>query len=330
MPTFLGRLAVGFLEAHFTRYVQYDFTAEMEGKLDEISGGRTTRIGVLEDFWTGFAPAVAAATKLSVREAIAGVEPMVEPVLFPPRSDGIDPHACPKCLEGRLALRTGRSNLFLGCDRYPDCRFVRSIEAASSGEPDWLGDRELGQDDAGVPVLIRKGPFGFYLELSVDPPKRVSIPAECDPLVIDLATAQRYLALPRQLGPHPESGVQVEAGIGRYGPFVRCGTTYANLPKDESVLEVGLNRAIVLIADRQTRRGKGRNQVALRELGDHPDGGAVRILEGRYGPYVSWGKVSASIPKNRDPGSVTMAEAQELIVAKQARGRGRTSRRRSK
>ena len=165
IPTFLGRLAVGFLEAHFSRYVQYDFTAELERELDEISGGRATRIGVLEAFWNDFEPAVAAATKLGVREAISGVEAVVEPVLFPPRSDGVDPRVCPKCLEGRLALRPGRSSLFLGCDRYPDCQFVRSLEAAAEGEPDWLGDRDLGKDDSGTHVLVRKGPFGYYLEL---------------------------------------------------------------------------------------------------------------------------------------------------------------------
>ena len=328
IPTFLGRLAVGFLEAHFSRYVQYDFTAELERELDEISGGRATRIGVLEAFWNDFEPAVAAATKLGVREAISGVEAVVEPVLFPPRSDGVDPRVCPKCLEGRLALRPGRSSLFLGCDRYPDCQFVRSLEAAAEGEPDWLGDRDLGKDDSGTHVLVRKGPFGYYLELGTLPPKRSSLPPESDPYGIDLATAQQYLALPRALGAHPETGVAIEVGIGRYGPFVRCGTVYANLPKDESVLEVGLNRAVALIADREARRGKGRNAVALRELGEHPEGGPVRILDGRYGPYVKWGSVSASIPKARDPGLVTMTEAQELIAAKQARGTGRSRRKR--
>ena len=330
VPTFLGRLAVGFLETHFSRYVQYEFTAEMERELDEISGGRATRTGVLEDFWRDFAPAVSAATKLGVREAITGVEAVVEPVLFPPRSDGVDPRACPKCLEGRLALRPGRNNLFLGCDRYPDCRFVRSVEAATEGEADWLGDRELGQDGAGRSVLVRKGPFGFYLELGTDPPKRTSLPADSDPHGIDLALARQYLALPRALGAHPDTGVEIEAGIGRYGPFVRCGRVYANLPKDESVLEVGLNRAVSLIADRESRRGRGAAAAALRELGDHPEGGAVRILDGRYGPYVKWGRVSASIPKDRDPEQVTMSEAQELIAAKQARGTSGSRRRRAK
>ena len=267
IPTFLGRLAVGFLEAHFSRYVQYDFTAELERELDEISGGRATRTGVLEAFWNDFEPAVAAATKLGVREAISGVEAVVEPVLFPPRSDGVDPRVCPKCLEGRLALRPGRSSLFLGCDRYPDCRFVRSLEAAAEGEPDWLGDRDLGKDESGRHVLVRKGPFGYYLELGTLPPRRASLPPGSDPYGIDLATAQQYLALPRALGAHPETGDAIEVGIGRYGPFVRCGTVYANLPKDESVLEVGLNRAVALIADREARRGRGRSAPALRELG---------------------------------------------------------------
>ena len=330
VPTFLGRLAVGFLEAHFARYVQYDFTAELERELDEISGGRATRIGVLTAFWNDFEPAVAAATRLGIREAITGVEAGVEPVLFPPRSDGVDPRACPKCLEGRLALRPGRSSLFLGCDRYPECRFVRSIDAATDGEPDWLGDRELGSDEDGRAVLVRKGPYGYYLELGTKPPKRSSLPPESDPHGIDLLTAQRYLALPRTLGAHPETGAEIQAGIGRYGPFVRCGPVYANLPKDENVLEVGLNRAVSLIADRESRRGQRRVAAPLLELGEHPEGGPVRILDGRYGPYVKWGKVSASIPKNRDPERITMSEAQELIAAKQARGSRGSGRKRTK
>ncbi len=327
VPTFLGRLAVAFLEEHFSRYVEYGFTAGLEEELDEISSGRRSRLGVLEAFWHDFEAAVATASKLRIREALSTVEKRVEPLLFPPRSDGADPRACPKCLEGRLGLRPGKSSLFLGCDRYPECRFVRSVEGVLDGEPDWLGDRELGADSDGLPVSVRKGPYGFYLERGSVPPARTSLPGDCDPHTIDLEMAERYLSLPRALGPHPDTGDEIEAGIGRYGPFVRCGKVYANLPRDESVLEVGLNRAVALIADRQAKGRGGSGQTPLAELGEHPEGGAVRILKGRYGPYVKWGRVSASVPKGREPSSVTMEEAQALIAAKQARGGKRTTRR---
>ena len=302
-PTFLGRLAVGFLERNFPRYVQYEFTAGLEAELDEISGGRASRIGVLDAFWKEFRPAVETALALGVREAVAGVEAGVEPLLFPPRDDGADPRRCPKCGEGRLGLRPGRKSLFLGCERYPDCRFIRSIEAALEGAPDWLGDRELGHDGDGVPVRVRKGPFGFYLQLDSEPPRRCGLPEGVDPQEVDLATAGQWLALPRSLGSHPESGEDVQAGIGRYGPYVRAAGNYASLPKDESVLEVGLNRAVALLADRQSRAS--RRAEPLRELGEHPEGGPVRIFEGRFGPYVKWGRINASRqgdrPGRRDP-----------------------------
>jgi len=323
-PTFLGRLAVGFLERHFARYVEYGFTAGLEEELDEISGGRRRRVDVLEAFWDDFAPAVTLAAKLTVRDAIAGVESSVGGLLFSPRSDGVDPHLCPKCKEGSLGLKPGRGGMFLGCDRYPDCRFVRSIETVLSGQPDWLGDRELGVDDEEHLVLVRKGPYGFYLEQRVgEKPRRVSLPAGVDPHAVTLLDAGRYLSLPRSLGRHPESGRDIQAGIGRYGPFVRCGSDYADLPAGEDVFEVGLNRAVALIEDR--RAGRARGPEVLRELGEHPEQGPVRVLQGRYGPYVKWGRLSVSIPKDRDIESVTVAEVEALAAQRKARSGSRAA-----
>ena len=318
VPTLLGRLATAFLESYFQRYVAYDFTADLEQRLDDISGGRATRMQVLGDFWDGFSTAVGDAKDLSNRAVIDRVEEILEPVLFPARSDGVPPRTCPRCGDGRLGLRTSKNGPFLGCGNYPECKFTRSLDAEAA---DWPGDRDLGSGEGGAQVLVRRGPYGFYLQVSSisqdKPPKRASLPEGVDPFEIDRELALRYLALPRALGVHPETGKTVYAGIGRYGPYVRHEKTYVNVPKDESVLEVGFNRAIDLLATRTERRARSWAGRAIRELGEHPDGGPVAILEGRYGPYVKWGKVNASLPRNREPADVDMAEAMDLLVERQ-------------
>ena len=328
-PTFLGRLVTAFLESHFGRYVAYEFTADLESKLDDISGGRAARNDVLGEFWDNFSPAVGEAAELRIREVLDRVEKELESILFPPRSDGVDPHLCPKCHTGNLGLRASRkANVFLGCQRYPDCNFVRSLDSADSEMADWLGDRELGTDPEKRPVTVRKGPYGFYFQLGdrpgsepQDKPPRASLPEGVDPMTVSLETALLYLALPRPIGPHPEDGQEIVAGIGRYGPYVKHERTYANIPKEENVLEIGLNRAVDLIAAKRDRGGKrgGSSASALKELGEHPEGGEVRVLDGRYGPYVKWKSLNASLPSGMEPEDVTMDAAVELLNKRKAR-----------
>ncbi len=325
-PTFLGRVATSFLEAKFARYVAYDFTANLERDLDEISGGRATRSDVLGAFWRQFEPALGEAGKLSVRDAVDAVEEVLEPVLFPARSDGEDPRTCPKCGEGRLGLRPSRrSGMFVGCGRYPDCDFTRSLENGEATPVDWTGDRTLGLDADGTPVLVRKGPYGFYFQVGSgegrEKPKRASLPEGLDPAMVELDLALRILALPRIVGLHPETRQEITAGVGRYGPYVRHDRTYANLPKNEDVLEIGLNRAVDLLAAKSTRVSGSNRFPALRELGEHPEGGGVTIRAGRYGPYVNWKRLNASLPKSVSPEELTMEEALTLLARRKSRER---------
>lgn len=327
-PTFLGRLATAFLESRFERYVAYDFTADLEEKLDDITNGHNSYTDVLQEFWNDFEPALDEAEKLRVREAINDVEQRLEEVLFPPRQDGKDPRLCPRCNEGRLNLRLSRrTGVFLGCERYPECDYTSPI--GGKDEAEWAGDRELGVDPDGKRVLVRKGPFGFYFQLGQPEgdrkPKRVSLPDGIDPSAATFDEAMQYLALPRAIGTHPESGEPVQAGIGRYGPYVLHQKVYASIPKGESVLEVGLNRAVDLLATKLSRRGGGRAsaRTPLKELGEHPDGGVIQVLDGRYGPYVKWNGLNATLPDGMAPEAVTREEAVELLAIRASRKRTR-------
>jgi DNA topoisomerase-1 len=226
-------------------------------------------------------------------------------------------------------MRTSRAGgAFIGCSNYPECRYTRPLAGeAEGGEAAGPDGKLLGHDPAGLPVTLRVGPYGPYVQLGEPKedakPKRTSVPKGMDASAIDLDLALRLLSLPRPVGPHPEDGVAVEAGIGRFGPFVKHGTTYANLRDPEDVLTIGMNRAVELLAQK-TSRGGGRAAVKpLRELGDHPDGGGVAVYSGKYGPYVKWEKVNATLPKEIAPEDVTLEQALELIAAKKPAGKKR-------
>ena len=320
VPEDRGRLVVAFLSSFFERYVQYNFTAEMEEKLDDISGGRIDWRLVLRDFWQAFHSAVEGASDLSITQVIDALDEDLGPHFFPvdPEHPDRNPRACPSCKEGRLGLRLGRNGGFIGCSNYPDCRYTRPL--AVPGEEDDIGidltnPRPLGDDpETGKPVTLRKGPFGIYLQLGEaegdEKPKRASLPKNMAPAEIDLQTGLALLALPREVGKHPEDGKVITAGIGRFGPYVRHGNTYRSLTEGDDVLTIGLNRAVTLIAEAPARRGGGR------QLGEHPDDGKVVSQgKGRFGPYVKHGKLYATIPADIDPESVTLEQALELLKA---------------
>ncbi len=332
-PEDKGRLVIAFLENYFRRYVSYDFTAHLEEELDDVSGGRMQWKDVLARFWQEFSAAVGETADLRISEVLEKINEVLSPHLFPDPGDGSDPRACPTCGKGRLALKTARSGgAFIGCSAYPDCRYTRPL--GGDGEGTNGEGRVLGQHQ-GQNVVLRSGRFGPYIQLgeqaegSDEKPKRSSIPKGMD---IDLEKAVMLLELPRTIGAHPEDGEPVEAGIGRYGPYVKHGKTYANLTAGDDVLTIGMNRAVELIAQK-TRRGAGARGVAqkpLRELGEHPEGGAVNVMDGRYGPYVKWDKVNATLPKGSDPKELTLEQALELVAKKRttkgggkARGKAR-------
>jgi DNA topoisomerase-1 len=333
IPEDKGRLVTAFLESFFNRYVEYDFTADLEEKLDKISNGDLSWKEVLRDFWRQFSADVDETKELRVSEVLESLNELLGPHIFPPRADGADPRTCPSCGVGKLSLKLGKFGAFIGCSNYPECRFTRQLAAAngSGNGEDAGGDgtRKLGVDpESGLEVAVRTGRFGPYVQLGEqngkdEKPKRASIPKGWDAATLELDQALALLALPRPVGDHPESGKPIVAGIGRYGPFVQYEGTYANLDSVEEVFSVGLNRAVTLIAEKLAgggRRQRGGTPKALKTLGDHPDGGPVTVRDGRYGPYVNHGKINATLPRDMDPGSVTLAQALELIAAKAEKG----------
>jgi DNA topoisomerase I len=332
VPEDKGRLVTAFLESFFNRYVEYDFTADLEEKLDKISNGDLSWKEVLRDFWRQFSADVNQTKELRVAEVLESLNELLGRHVFPPRDDGGDPRACPSCGTGKLSLKLGKFGAFIGCSNYPECRYTRQLAAAGAngnGE-DAAGDgvRKLGRDpESGLEVTVRTGRFGPYIQLGEqngkdDKPKRASLPKGWDPAEIDLDRALALLALPRTVGTHPETGKPITAGIGRYGPFVLHDGTFANLDSIEEVFTVGLNRAVDAIAEKQA--GGGRRQraqpKALRTLGEDPDGGPVTVRDGRYGPYVNHGKINATLPRGSDPDSVTLEAALRLIAAKAEKG----------
>jgi DNA topoisomerase I len=332
IPEDKGRLVTAFLESFFRRYVEYDFTADLEEKLDLISDGKLEWKDVLRDFWRDFMSAVGEIKDLRVGDVLEALNEILGPHIFPPRPEGGDPRQCPNCGEGRLSLKvSGKYGAFIGCSRYPDCRYTRQLSQpegpAEASTPD---GKLLGHDpETGLPVTLRTGRFGPYVQLGEgskdDKPKRASIPKGVDANVVELDYALKLLSLPREVGLHPETAKPITAGLGRYGPFILHDGTYANLPTVDEVFDVGINRAVVLLAEKKASGGKGRFQRAaptvLKDLGEHPSqGGKVQVLSGRYGPYVKHGDVNATLPRNKEPAALTMDEAVQLIAERAAKG----------
>jgi DNA topoisomerase-1 len=334
VPEDKGRLVTAFLENFFRRYVEYDFTADLEEKLDLISAGELQWKDVLRDFWREFIAAVQDIGDLRIAEVLDALNDMLGPHIFPASGEGGDPRACPSCGEGRLSLKIGKFGAFIGCSNYPDCRFTRQL--ADSAEKAALGNegKLLGTDpETGLDITLRSGRFGPYVQLGEngeEKPKRASIPKGFDLESIALERALALLSLPRAVGAHPENGKPITAGFGRFGPYVQHDGKYASLSSPDEVFTVGINRAVSLLAEKVASRGR-RGPSVIKDLGAHPDGGgAVQVLSGRYGPYVKHGKINATLPKDRNPEEVTLAEAMELIAARAAKGPAKKPARKTK
>ncbi len=331
IPEDKGRLVTAFLTNFFRRYVEYDFTADLENQLDDVSAGTREYKDVLARFWRDFSAAIAETSELKISEVLDKIDEFLAPHLYPMRADGSDPRICPTCGTGRLHLKTARSGgAFIGCGNYPECRYTRPISGAEDGS---TGDRVLGVDEAGVEISLKTGRFGPYVqrgEATADQPRppRASLPKGWSPDTITLERAIELLSLPRVIGPHPETGEPVEAGIGRFGPYVKHGATYANIPDVEEVFTIGMNRAIEVLAQKAARgptRG-GSTPAPLKVLGAHPDGGEIQVMAGRYGPYVKWDSVNATLPKGMAPEALTLEEALVLIAEKAAKSPARKGR----
>jgi DNA topoisomerase I len=335
VPEDKGRLVIAFLESFFQRYVEYDFTASLEDKLDLISNNELAWKDVLRDFWREFTGAVAEIKDLRVGEVLEALNEMLGPHIFPAKDDGSDARACPKCGTGRLSLKiSGQYGAFIGCGNYPECRFTRQL-TQTSGEDSGLDGKVLGYTDDGIAVTLRTGRFGPYVQLGEpegdDKPKRSSLPKGVDAATLDLERALQLLSLPREVGIHPETGTPITAGLGRYGPFILHDGTYANVESIEDVFTIGLNRAVTVLAEKRAGGGKSRFQrqaaTVLSDLGEHPaEGGKIQVLSGRYGPYVSHNKVNATVPKSIDPAKITVEEALGLLAERIAKGGGKPAR----
>ena len=333
IPDSKGRIVTAFLENYFRKYVEYDFTADLEETLDQISAGEADWKTFLRNFWSEFHASVEDIGELRISEVLDALNESLGPLIFPKKEDGSDPRACPSCADdgregGRLSLKTGKFGAFIGCSNYPDCKHTRQLSALGEGEDGAeSGDRLLGKDpETGLDVWLKVGRFGPYFQLgeqekdSKEKPKRSSLPKGWSVADADLEKALMMLSLPREVGPHPEDGEMIEAGLGRYGPFVKHGKTYANLQGIDEVFEVGLNRAVTLIEEKKAnpRAGRGGGAKPLRELGAHPEtGDPVNVMNGRYGPYVKHQKTNATLPNGADPATVTLEQALELIAARE-------------
>ena len=324
-PEDKGRIVTIFLLNFFKRYVEFDFTAGLENQLDAVSAGKGNYKELLGKFWDDFSEAISETSELRISEVLDVLDDALAPQLYPPKEDGSDPRRCPKCGNGQLHLKSSRTGGFVGCGKYPECNFTRPI----SGETNGSAERLLGEEN-GDEIFLKSGRYGPYIQRGEPSeenkkPQRASLPKGWSASDIELEKALKLLSLPREVGPHPEDGQIIEAGIGRYGPFVRHGRTYANLKDPDDVFNIGMNRAVEELAKKATAgSGRGTASKAIKELGEHPEGGgSVNVMDGRYGPYVKYAKINATIPKGKDPEEITLEEAINLINEKSAKGKKR-------
>jgi len=316
VPEESGRLVTAFLERFFEKYVSYDYTAELEEELDDVSGGRLEWHKLLEDFWRDFRPKAGEVMDQKPSEITAAIDEFLAPWLYPPRPDGSDPRLCPQCGTGRLSLRGGRFGAFIACSNYPECKYTQRFGQAGAEAPASEGAAELGNG-----IELKTGRFGPYLERDG---KRASVPKDVPVETLTPELAERLLSLPREIGPHPETGKPITASIGRYGPYLAHDGKYAKLGSTAEVLEIGMNSAVVKLAEAAAaagtrQRGASREPIAV--LGAHPQSGSeVKVMAGRYGPYVTDGTTNATLPKGMDPKAVTLDEAVGLIDERAAKG----------
>ncbi len=313
-PEESGRLVTAFLERFFEKYVSFDYTAELEDELDDVSGGRLNWQVLLENFWKDFKPKAGEVMDQKPSEVTAALDEFLAPFLFPDKGDGSDPRLCPLCGTGRLGLRGGKFGAFVACSNYPECKFTRQFgqggDAAAAAGPTELGNG----------IELKTGRFGPYLERDG---KRASIPKDVPQDGMTLETAEQLLSLPREVGMHPETGLPITASIGRYGPYLVHDGKYARLKSTAEVFETGMNAAVVKLAEAEASKGQrgGGGREPLAVLGAHPESGSeIKVMEGKYGPYVTDGTTHATLPKTADPAAVTLEEAIVLINEKAAKG----------
>ncbi|MEE3006757.1 MAG: type I DNA topoisomerase, partial [Pseudomonadota bacterium] len=325
IPEARGRLVTSFLSNFFTKYIQYDFTADLEAELDEISDGKLAWLDVLQKFWQPFKVSIGGMDDFQIPDILKRLDDDLGQYFFPQTKDGGSTRMCPKCGSGELRLNLGKFGPYASCSNYPDCKMTRQLiiskdeldnpDLQAFNEPKILGVHSETNDE----VSLRKGPYGFYVQLGEqgekksEKPKRVSIPKTMVPMEIDFETALGLLSLPRDIGPHPDDRETILAGLGRYGPYLKHNGSFTSIPAGDDVLTIGLNRAVDLIANNPKKK------TTAKALGES-EGKSVTVQSGRYGPYVQLGKVRATLPKDETEDSITLERALELIAAKAAKG----------
>jgi DNA topoisomerase-1 len=344
VPEDRGQLVTAFLTNFFRHYVEYDFTASLEDQLDQVSEGKLNWKILLADFWRDFNAALAGISELRIREVLDTLDEVLGPHIFPVAADGMDPRQCKLCKTGRLGLRLGRNGAFIGCSNYgaegeEKCSYTRPF--ASSGE-NAVETRVLGVDpDTGLSVTLRPGRFGPYLQLGeaskekdAPKPRTASAPKGVDLSTLTLEDALKRLSLPRTIGMHPEDGKPIEANFGRFGPYIKHDGVYANLKEQDDVFTIGLNHAVTLLAEKKAnpKAAFGRQKAApLKELGEHPESkAAIKVMNGRYGPYITDGETNANVPKGSDPQAVTLEQAVDLLRQRAEQGGGGKKKRKAK
>jgi len=322
VPGDRGRIVTAFLENFFRRYVEFDFTAGLEEKLDLVSSGDLPWKQLMQEFWKDFRAAVDDIGDLRISAVLDALNETLGPHIFPEKEDGSDPRLCPSCAKGTLSLRLGKFGAFVGCSNYPECKHTRPLAPGDPSEETIpASGKVLGVDPESAEIVtLRTGRFGPYVQAGEsEKPKRASIPKGWDADSLDLPRALKLLSLPREIGVHPSENEIVLAGLGRYGPYIQMGKTYVNLPSVEDALEIQMNRAVALIDEKKAGGGKGRFQrgapPALKELGESPvTGKTVKVMSGRYGPYVTDGVTNATLPQGLAPESVDAPTALDLLA----------------
>ncbi|WP_340314714.1 type I DNA topoisomerase [Rhizorhabdus argentea] len=325
IPAESGRLVTSFLERFFERYVSYDYTAGLEESLDDVSGGRAGWQAVLEAFWKDFKPKTAEVMEQKPSEVTKALDEFLGPYLFPDKGDGTDPRLCPVCSAGSLSLRGGKFGAFIACSNYPECKYTRRFaQAGGANDGADTGPVVLGTDpETGLEVTKRAGRFGPYVQLGDGKDaKRGSIPKDVPADELDLAMALRLVSLPRTVGMHPETGNPITASIGRYGPYLLHDGKYGRLTSTAEVFEIGMNAAVVKLAEAAAGAGQRRGGTEpLKTFGESPvTGKEVKLMAGRFGPYVTDGVTNATLPKTADPDTLTPEGALELLEARAAKG----------
>ncbi len=322
IPEDKGKLISIFLTEYFKKYVGYDFTAELEKDLDNVSSGKSIWLEILNKFWTEFSPILDAANELRISTVLERINDVLAPHIFPQENGGTDSRICINCNKGRLSVRTARNgNAFIGCSNYPECRFVRPLSVIKEDSAVSAENDMIGRDDSGTPVYLKSGRFGPYVQLgelgeNSQKPKRTSVPKSFDVKALTLELALELLQLPKVLGQHPDDGAPILSAIGPYGPYLKHNNSYANVGDLEEFLSIGMNRAVELISEQAKKKSKSRASSVIRNIGEHPEGGEIQLMTGRYGPYLKYKKTNVSIKEKSNLDSIDLDKALELLKSK--------------